>query len=77
MPDDWTHADGKPYQYPILQAERAHVYTASWLREDGVDPIILLQVSGALEGLPFTVGIELTNDGATKVADGLTKAVGQ
>lgn len=76
MPSDWKELDGSPYPHPVLTPTTAVVREASWLTEAGVEPVLLLEIRGALDGLPVVIAVELTHEAAGKVAAGLTKAAG-
>lgn len=75
MGNDWKEVDGSVYSNPVLSPQTAIVRHADWLREDGVEPVILLEIKGTLEEMPVTIAIELSNDAAGKISRALAKAM--
>lgn len=75
MSTDWKEVDGSIYTNPVLSPQTAIIRTADWLTDTGVEPVILLELKGTLEGAPITLAVELSTEAAGKISRGLAKAM--
>lgn len=75
MGADWKEVDGSVYANPVLSPTTAVIKHADWLTDSGVEPVILLELSGTLEERPVTIAVELSNDAAGKISRALAKAM--
>lgn len=72
---DWQQSDGSSYPHDVLRPSKARILKAGYITDNGVEAVVLMEMSGVYEGHAYVMAVELSTDDAAKVSLALAEVL--